>query len=1085
MPKKPAPIDLGNNSHNRKEGGEKPQDNESSMGIRYRALVEQVPAVIYTDSAEKMAQTLYISPQLKTVTGYDPEEWLADIDLWERMIHPEDRERVLEEYTRTYKANQPSISEYRIITRDGRIIWVSDETRLIRDEKGNPLFWQGVMVDITRRKQAEEEIRRVQQRMEMLVTSSTVMLYTSNAFDDFDATFVSDNIYAITGYTKEEFVSKGFWVNNIHPEDAPKVFEGLEVLNKHNYHRHEYRFLYKDGTYHWMLDELKLFRDNNGNPLEIFGTWSDITARKQADEALSQSEDKFKYVFDYSNVGKSITSLEGEIQVNKAFCDMLGYSPEDLQGKRWQDITHPDDLELCQREIDSILSGEKETARFTKRYLKKNGSLVWTDVSTSLRWDNQGKPLYFISAEIDITERKQVEQVREVLYTISQAAVTEDLDDLYLSIHRALGNLMPVDNFYIALYDPETDLLSFPYSVDQHDEFSPPRKPQHGLTEYILRTGLPLLVDQKAFTNLVKQGEVELVGANSVDWLGVPLKMGENIFGVIAVQSYTERVRFSKANMKMLEFVSAQITSVIERKLTQQKITAALELNLALIDVSTMGIIAFNSSGQCILANEVMARILGATREQVLRQNYNHNEWWKNSGLLESAHETAVTGNETRREVHTMSSFGKEIWLDCRFTYLFSDEKSHLLLTVDDISISKQAELAQQAYAAKLEQSNRELEDLAVERNQAEAVLRASEAKYRALVDTSPDGISMTDLEGNLVLCNQQTARLHGYENPEAMEGLNVFELIAPEDRQLAEQNAKKTLEWGNITNIEYTMLRKDGTRFPAELSAALIRDTEGAPATFIGITRDITERMRAIEAEKRLIQLKEEFIASVSHDLRTPLFSLNGYIDLIRNGKVNDAEVQKEFLTRASIDVARLMDMVSELLDVSRLESNRLMLNWEEVDLGAVIVDVLQSFREQANTKMVSLRYTQQDLSLIAEADPSRMRRVLANLVENAIKFSDVDGDILVSVESRNGNISIQIIDHGCGIPTEDCARVFDKFFQVDHTPKKNRFGTGLGLFIAKQIVEAHGGSIAVESQLGKGSTFTVTIPVKKGCDL
>jgi PAS domain S-box-containing protein len=1081
MPKKPKPVDLGNNSHTGNAGGYEPKDIESPMGIRYRALVEQVPAIIYTDSAEKIYHTLYINPQLKTITGYDPEEWIADENLWTRMIYPEDRERVVKEYTQTYLAMQPFFEEYRVITRDGRIIWVSDEARLVRDRKGKPLFWQGVMVDITERMRAEEEIRRVQQRVEMLVTSSTVMLYTSNAFDDFDATFVSDNIYAITGYTKEEFVSKGFWVDHIHPDDAPKIFESLAALYEHDYHRHEYRFLFKDGTYHWMLDELKLFRDNNGNPSEIFGTWSDITARKQAEEALSQSEDKFKYVFDYSNVGKSITSLEGEIHVNKSFCEMLGYPPEELQGIRWQDITHPDDVPLSQKEIDSILSGEKKTTRYTKRYLKKNGSIVWTDISISLRRDNQDKPLYFISAEIDITERKQVEQVREVLYTISQAAITEDLDELYFSIHRALGNLMPVDNFYIAVYDPETDLLSFPYCVDQHDEYSPPRKPQHGLTEYILRTGIPLLVDRKAFTNLVKQGEVELVGVNSVDWLGVPLKIGDNIFGVIAVQSYTERVRFSKADMKMLEFVSAQITSVIERKLTQQKISAALELNLALIDVSTMGIIAYDSSGQCILANEAMARILGATREQVISQNYNHIEWWQDSGLIESAHETAVTGNETRREVHTMSSFGKEIWLDCRFTYLFSNGKSHLLLTVDDVSIPKQAEHALQAYAAKLEQSNRELEDLAVERDQAEAVLRASEAKYRALVDTSPDGITMTDLEGNLVLCNQQTARLHAYENPEAMYGLNVFELIAPEDRQLAEQNAKKTLEGGSITSIEYTMLRKDGSRFPAELSAALIRDSEGAPSTFIGITRDITERMRAIEAEKQLLQLKEEFIASVSHDLRTPLFSLNGYIDLLRTGKVNEAEVQKEFLTRASIDVNRLMDMVNELLDVSRLESNRLVLNWAEVDLSAVILEVLQSFREQANAKLVSLIYNQQDAALITEVDPSRMRRVLSNLVENAIKFSDVDGDIVVSGGLRDGNITIQVIDHGCGIPAEDCGKVFDKFFQVDHTLKKNRFGTGLGLYIAKQIVEAHAGSIAVESQLGNGSIFTVTIPVEK----
>ncbi len=326
MPKKLSLKDKGGTTIGRRKVGEKLKSIEPTMGVRYRALVEQIPAIIYTDSAEKIFQTLYINPQLKTILGYEPEEWIDDDDLWSRIIHPEDRERVLEEYTRHFVAKEPSIIEYRIKTRDGRVIWVSDETRLIRDRKGKPIFWQGVMIDITARKQAEEEIRIAQQRMEMLVTSSTVMLYTCDAFGDFDATFISENIHAITGYTKEEFLSKGFWSNHIHPEDAPKVFENLATLFKLDYHKHEYRFMFKDGTYHWMLDELKLFKDNRGNPLEILGTWSDINARKQTEEALSQSEDKFKYVFDYSNVGKSITSLEGEINVNKAFCEMLGYS---------------------------------------------------------------------------------------------------------------------------------------------------------------------------------------------------------------------------------------------------------------------------------------------------------------------------------------------------------------------------------------------------------------------------------------------------------------------------------------------------------------------------------------------------------------------------------------------------------------------------------------------------------------------------------------------------------------------------------------------------------------------------------------
>jgi PAS domain S-box-containing protein len=430
------------------------------MGVRYRALVEQVPAIIYTDSAEKIYQTLYISPQLKTVTGYDPEEWLADDELWYRMILPEDRERVMEEYTRTYAAMQPSSSEYRIKTRDGRVIWVSDETRLVRDRKGKPLFWQGVMVDITALKRAE--------------------------------------------------------------------------------------------------------------------------------------------------------------------------------------------------------------------------------------------------------------QIQQMTYRISHAVVsTPNLDALYSSIHSILGELMPVENFYIALYDASNNLISFPYFVDLYDQPPQPARPEHGLTEYVLRTKKPLWASNEVFSKLVQQGEVEMVGTDSVDWIGVPLIVGERVTGVMVTQSYTEGAVYKQEHMDLMEFVSAQVAMAIERKIDQQRITDALEFNETLIASSTLGICAYDASGQCILANESIARILGITREKILGENYYQIETWKKTGLLESAIEAVISGKETRREIHLPNNSGKEIWLDCRFSSFYSNGVPNLLLSVDDISISKQAELNLKVYAAKLEQSNRDLQEFA------------------------------------------------------------------------------------------------------------------------------------------------------------------------------------------------------------------------------------------------------------------------------------------------------------------------------------------------------------------------------------
>lgn len=460
MPKKSSTADKGGTVRSHKKVGVKTAQSEKTLGARYRALVEQVPAIIYTDSAEEMGKTLYISPQLKAITGYDPEEWVADPNLWVSVMHPEDRDRVMEEYSRTYAAKQPSISEYRLIKRNGKIIWLSDETRLIKDRRGKPLFWQGVMVDIT--------------------------------------------------------------------------------------------------------------------------------------------------------------------------------------------------------------------------------------------W------------------RKRAEQLQQAIYRISHAVVTTaNLDELYRSIHGILAELMSVENIYIALYDPRSDLISFVYHVDRYDEAPPPGKPRHGLTEYVLRTKKPLWATAKVFEQLVQKGEVETLGTDSVDWIGVPLQVGDRVIGVMVTQSYTPGVVFNQEQFDLMKFISTQVAMAIERKLDQQRIADALEYNKTLINSSSLGITTYDVSGKCILANESITRILGTPRAQLMEENYYDNPAWKANGLLGSAVEAVASGAETRREIHSTNDLGEDLWLDCRFTPFYSNGELHLLLSVDDITVAKQAEESLQVYAAKLEQSNRDLQEFA------------------------------------------------------------------------------------------------------------------------------------------------------------------------------------------------------------------------------------------------------------------------------------------------------------------------------------------------------------------------------------
>ena len=252
-----------------------------------------------------------------------------------------------------------------------------------------------------------------------------------------------------------------------------------------------------------------------------------------------------------------------------------------------------------------------------------------------------------------------------------------------------------------------------------------------------------------------------------------------------------------------------------------------------------------------------------------------------------------------------------------------------------------------------------------------------------------------------------------------------------------------------------------------------------GQDAQLISL-HDITDRKQAEEAELKLMEMKDELIASVSHELRTPLFSIRGFLELLRDGKVKDPETQQEFLTRASQDANRLTLLVNDLLDVSRLEAGRMELELEEVELGSVIRETLDSLRQQAQEKSIALTYSGSETPLGIKADRHRLQQVLTNLVTNAIKFSESGCPVRITSELLDGLVTVKVIDQGTGVPEEDIPHLFDMFYQANGSHKRAGGGAGLGLHIAKRIVESHGGQIGVESQLGMGSTFFFVLPAQ-----
>jgi PAS domain S-box-containing protein/putative nucleotidyltransferase with HDIG domain len=324
----------------------------------------------------------------------------------------------------------------------------------------------------------------------------------------------------------------------------------------------------------------------DGKITRVLSMAQDITERVRAQEALSASEARFRNLFDSLPTALYRTSPEGQIlETNQALVDLLGYP--DRETLLAQNVTelYVEPEERVRENILLELQGLVHGVQFQLR--RYDGRVIWVrDISRIVK-DEEDTVLYYEGSLEEITDYKQAEKLQSAIYTISQATVsTKSVDELYHSIHRILGELMPVENFYIALYDPTTDLLSFPYFVDQYDPPGPPVKAGRGLTEFVLRHGRPLLASPQVFAELVEQGEIELVGTDSVDWLGVPLKIEDRVIGVMVAQSYTEDVRYSQDNVSLFEFVSTQVALAIERKRTEEKIRQDAFRAQTLVEVS-------------------------------------------------------------------------------------------------------------------------------------------------------------------------------------------------------------------------------------------------------------------------------------------------------------------------------------------------------------------------------------------------------------------------------------------------------------------------------------------------------------------
>ncbi|RLB90540.1 MAG: hypothetical protein DRH50_12220 [Deltaproteobacteria bacterium] len=801
----------------------------------------------------------------------------------------------------------------------------------------------------------------------------------------------------------------------------------------------------KDKTKEQLKDELRAMRRRVAELEEL------SSKRKWADEFST-------ILIMTSPIGIYIVQDRKFKIVSPRFQDITGYRENELLAMNSLDIILPEDREMVRENAIKMLKKERSSP-YGFRASTKEGQIRWImETVTSIQYQGRRATL---GNFMDITRQKEAEKVKTSLYRVSESAVSAPtLEGLFRSIHRIVGDLMPAKNFYIALYDPDRDTVSFPYFVDERDERPLSRKAGNGLTEYVIRTGEALLATPGVLEELAKRGEVEPTGEPAFCWLGVPLRSRDRVIGVLAIQSYTESIRYREEERNILTFISDQVALAIERRQKEKELRETHELLQSILSCSPLGI-ALVEDRTVRWTNEAMAEIFGYESLE---------EFVDKSAKVVYASEEEY--ERVGKVIYDQLEKGKPAGIDAKFKRKDgSIFDGHLKVSSFDPSFPEKRAVAT-------------LSDITW-RKEAEAKLAAERERLAVTLRSIGDGVICTDAVGRIALMNRIAVDLTGWSEEEAIgKSLSdVLYIINEKTRERCDNPVEKVLESGGVVGLaNHTVLvSKDGTERILADSAAPIRDKHGEIIGVVLVFRDVTER-RKMEEELQKIEKIESIgilAGGIAHDFNNILMGILGNITLAKMYAGPDDKVIEK-LTDAERASLRAKDLTQQLLTFSK--------GGAPIKKTASITELLKDSMSFAlRGSNVRCEYFLSDNLWPIELDEGQMSQVINNLVINAQQAMPEGGIINVRAENtvvekeygfplkKGKYIKITIEDQGLGIAKEHLSKIFDPYF----TTKQK--GSGLGLTTAYSIIKNHDGYISAESELGEGTRFDIYLPASE----
>jgi len=850
------------------------------------------------------------------------------------------------------------------------------------------------------------------------------------------------------GYDPDAEVWDGdAWRNSIHPEDRDRVLTAFQhhIDQKTPYFQEEYRICRANGTYIWILDRGQGHWDEAGKIIRMVGSEMDVTRRKRVELALREREALYRAVMDGASDAILLADMQGNlIQGNRKAETLLGCSPTEMTQLRIHDIYPQDDSRPAPITFADV-TPEGQGQLLNGQLQRRDGHPVAVDVTCSVI--TVGQQQLQMGIFRDISDRQRIEeQLRKS--EAQYRAIVEDQTEL-------ICRFLPNGQFTFA---NGAYCRYFGLDPDQYH--------QCNLWDYVVGENV----------SMVRQQVQKLTPARPTITYEERDTLSNNTF---RWQIWTDRAIFDDQG-QIVEYQSVG-HDITERKLTELALQASEEKLQLFIEYAPAAV---------------------AMLDQQMRYLAVSNRWRQDYGLgdrplLGQCHYDVFPNlPHDWREIHQCCLAGA---VESREADLYQHDDGR----VDWLRWEARPWRRRNGTIGGIVM----MTELVTEQRQAQEQLKNLSDRLALAIQAGAIGIWEWDIREDLLLWDDRMYELYGIPRSQFLGAYQAWiQGLHPDDRVQARAEVNQALQDQAEFSHEFRVVWPDGQVRYLKANALIQRDAAGQAERMVGINLDMTERKlaeqqlrqtnerleRANQELEQATRLKDEFLANMSHELRTPLNAILGMAEGLQEhifGSVNDQQMQALAMIERS--GTHLLELISEILDLSKIEAGKLELELGMVSIRSLCDTSVTFVRQAAYQKQIQITTHITNALDLFQGDDRRLRQVLINLLNNAVKFTPEGGHVHLEasletapLHAASSSLTFAVRDTGIGIAAEDMHKLFQPFMQIDSSLNRHHSGTGLGLSLVRRIVELHGGTVTVESQVGQGSCFTVCLPYRDADD-